>query len=107
MHLPTCGVRFRALNVHVARFLQHVPDIFLHVREQPADIFPTEAHQEGQIRTNYEGQQQFEPSCYHTHVQVETFHTPTTETENIMHSEDFLCCYTFVCPQEIVEPILC
>lgn len=59
--VPTCGVWFSALDVKVARFLQDLPDILLKEREQPANIFPTKAHEEGQISTNHEGQQHFEP----------------------------------------------
>lgn len=74
--VPTCSVWFSGLDVKVARFPQDVPDILLKEREQSANIFPTQAHQERQILTNHEGKHHFEsPSC-HTHVEVETFYTP-------------------------------
>lgn len=83
LHTLTCSVWFSGLNVKVARFPQHFPDILLKEREQPADIFSTEAHQEGQIRTNNQRQQHFDASGCHTHVQVETLHTAGREESQL------------------------
>lgn len=56
----TCSIWFSGLNVKVARFSQHLKDVLLKEREQPANIFPTQTNQEGQIRANQQGQQDFE-----------------------------------------------
>lgn len=76
MHVPTYGVWLGGLDVHVSRFSQHLPHIFLEEREEAANIFPCETHQRGQIRTEDERQQRLEVPVCNYHVHVESFHAP-------------------------------
>lgn len=82
VHALTCGVWFGGLDVHVSRFSQHLPHVFLEEREEAADVFPREPHQRGQIRSEDERQQRLEVPVCNYHVHVESFHVPGRRGEN-------------------------
>lgn len=65
--------------MHVARFLQDFPNVLLKEREQPSDVLPSEAHQEGQIGADHQRQHYLEAPRGHAHVEMETLHTPAED----------------------------